>query len=217
MIGLLGGTFDPVHLGHLDVAHAALQSLSLERVLFIPAHVPPHRAFPSASGADRFAMVELAIKIEPRFEASTIELDAEGPSYTAVTIDRFLAAGRTSSDLCFVTGADAFSGVTTWHDYPALLDRCHFAVVSRPGFPASVVRATLPEFTDRMIDIKDRYQKPARTSIFLIDAPTAPVSSTDVRACITRGASLVGLVPDVVAGYIDAHRLYTTEAHGHCS
>jgi nicotinate-nucleotide adenylyltransferase len=215
MIGLLGGTFDPVHLGHLDVAHAALRLLALDRVIFIPAHVPPHRAFPNASGADRLAMIKLAIQGEPRFEASTTELDAAGPSYTAVTIDRFVAGGLPAAELCFIAGADAFSTVTKWHDYPALLDRCHFAVVSRPGFPASKVRDRLPQFADRMVDVKDGCQTPSRTSIFLIDAPTAPVSSTDVRACISRGAPLVGLVPDVVAGYISANRLYTTEAHGH--
>lgn len=196
MIGLLGGTFDPVHLGHLDVARAALQTLSLERVLFIPAHVPPHRAFPTASGADRLAMVKLAIEDDPQFEASTIELDADGPSYTAVTIDRFLAHGYAKADLCFIAGADAFASVSTWHDYPALLDRCRFAIVSRPGFPVSAVPDQIPAFAEHMTDI------------FLIDALTAPVSSTDVRASITRGAPLVGLVPDRVAGYIDAHRLY---------
>lgn len=202
MTGLLGGTFDPVHLGHLDVARAALQALSLDRVLFIPAHVPPHRPFPSASGADRLAMVKLAIQDEPKFEASTIELDAEGPSYTAVTIDRFLASGYAKDDLCFIAGADAFATVPQWHDYPALLDRCRFAVVSRPGFPASAVAEQIPAFAEHMTDI------------FLIDAPTAPVSSTGVRASIHRGAPLVGLVPDAVAGYIDAHRLYQSEAHG---
>ena len=202
MIGLLGGTFDPVHLGHLDVARAALKALPLEKILFIPAHVPPHRAFPTASGADRLAMVKLAIQDEPKFEASTVELDAAGPSYTAVTIDRFLADGFKKADLCFIAGADAFSTVSSWHDYPALLDRCRFAVVSRPGFPVSDVPKQIPAFAEHMTDI------------FLIDAPTAPVSSTDVRACINSGAPLTGLVPENVAGYIDAHRLYQPEAHG---
>jgi nicotinate-nucleotide adenylyltransferase len=203
MIGLLGGTFDPVHCGHLDVARAALDRLSLERVLFIPAHIPPHRGVPGASAADRLAMVRLAIRDEPRFEASTIEIDAAGPSYTSVTIDRFLAQGYTKADLCFIAGADAFAGVASWHDYPALLDRCRFAVVSRPGFPASAVPAQIPAFAEHMTDI------------FLIDALTAPVSSTAVRASIDRGAPLTGLVPDAVASYIAAHRLYEPEAHGH--
>jgi len=202
MIGLLGGTFDPVHLGHLELARAALTRWPFERILFIPAHIPPHRAFPTASGADRLAMVKLAIQDEPKFEASTVELDAAGPSYTAVTIDRFLADGHKKDDLCFIAGADAFSTVASWHDYPALLKRCRFAVVSRPGFPVSAVPQQIPAFAEHMTDI------------FLIDAPTAPVSSTDVRACINRGAPLVGLVPDVVAGYIVAHRLYQPEAHG---
>lgn len=196
MTGLLGGTFDPVHLGHLDVAHAALQALPIDRILFIPARIPPHRAAPHASAADRLAMVRLAIQDEPKFEASTIELDNDGPSYTAVTIDRFLAMGYAKTDLCFIAGADAFASVTTWHDYPALFDRCRFAVVSRPGFPASAVPQQIPAYAEHMTDI------------FLINAPTAPVSSTDVRACIDRGAPLVGLVPDAVAGYIDARGLY---------
>ncbi len=196
MTGLLGGTFDPVHLGHLDVARAALQALPLDRIFFIPSNIPPHRALPCASAADRLAMVKLAIQDEPKFEASTIELDNDGPSYTAVTIDRFLAMGYAKTDLCFIAGADAFASVSTWHDYPALLDRCRFAVVSRPGFPASAVPQQIPAFAEHMTDI------------FLIHAPTAPVSSTDVRACIDRGAPLVGLVPDVVAGYIDAQGLY---------
>lgn len=203
MTGLLGGTFDPVHLGHLDVARAALQSLQLDRVLFIPAHIPPHRASPGATAADRLAMVKLAIQDEPRFEASTIEIDSPGPSYTSVTIDRFLARGYEKTDLCFIAGADAFASVSKWFDYPALLDKCRFAVVSRPGFPVSAIPEQIPAVAEHMTDI------------FLIDAPTAPVSSTGVREAIDRGAPLVGLVPDVVAGYIHAHGLYTTEAHGH--
>jgi nicotinate-nucleotide adenylyltransferase len=203
MTGLLGGTFDPVHLGHLDVARAALNSLNLDRVLFIPAHIPPHRTKPQASAADRLAMVKLAIADEPKFEASTIELDADGPSYTSVTIDRFLADGYAKDDLCFIAGADAFADITKWHDYPGLLDKCRFAVVSRPGFPASAIAQQIPSLAERL------------AGIFLIDAPTAPVSSTSVRASIDRGAPLVGQVPDVVAGYISAHRLYMTESHGH--
>jgi nicotinate-nucleotide adenylyltransferase len=196
MTGLLGGTFDPVHLGHLDVARAALQALSLERVVFIPAHIPPHRPQPHASAADRLAMVKLAIADEPKFEVSTIELDAAGPSYTAITIDKFTASGYAKDDLCFIAGADAFLGVPKWYGFPELLDKCRFAVVSRPGFPASDIPKQIPALAERL------------AGIFLIDAPTAPVSSTSVRASIDRGAPLAGQVPDAVAGYIDALGLY---------
>lgn len=217
MIGLLGGTFDPVHSGHLDVARAALQALHLEKVLLIPSRTPPHRHAPQAKGPDRLAMVRAAIAGEPLLEASTIELDAAGPSYTSATLDRFASAGVDTNTLCFIAGADAFAEIPTWHSYPELLDRCHFAAVSRQGLPVEQLRTRLPRLAARMISVgaNQAYATPSHASIFLIDAPTAPVSSTDVRAYIARGASVKGLVPDAVAAYIDAHRLYHTEAHGH--
>lgn len=217
MIGLLGGTFDPVHTGHVDVARAALHALHLDTVLLIPSRTPPHRHAPHAAGADRLAMVRAAIATEPGLEASTIELDAAGPSYTSATLDRFAASGIDTHTLCFITGADAFAEIPTWHQYPDLLDRCHFAAVTRPGMPVERLRTQLPRLASRMISVTANQPcaTPSHTSIFLIDAPTAPVSSTDVRAHIARGASITGLVPDAVAAYIDAHRLYHTEAHGH--
>jgi nicotinate-nucleotide adenylyltransferase len=201
----------------LDVARAALQALHLEKVLLIPSRTPPHRHAPQAKGPDRLAMVRAAIAGEPLLEASTIELDAAGPSYTSATLDRFAAAGVDTHTLCFIAGADAFAEIPTWHAYPELLDRCHFAAVSRPGLPVEQLRTRLPRLAARMISVtaNQAYAAPSHASIFLIDAPTAPVSSTDVRAHIARGASVKGLVPDAVAAYIDAHRLYHTEAHGH--
>jgi nicotinate-nucleotide adenylyltransferase len=216
--GLVGGTFDPVHLGHLDVAHAAQSALGLDRMVFIPAKQPPHRGTPAAGAADRLAMLELAIAGQPHWETSSIELDADGPSYTDVTLGRWIArtsAAERDLTLCFVVGADAFAGIAQWHRYPALFDRCHFAVVSRPGFSALDAPARLPALARRMVVAKQQYQTPTEPCIFLIDARTAPVSSTDVRALIDRGASLAGMVPDAVAAYIDAHRLYRREAHGH--
>ncbi len=217
MIGLFGGTFDPVHNGHLDVAHAARQSLQLEKVLFIPSRTPPHRHAPQAKGAERLAMIRAAIANEPGLEASTVELDAAGPSYTSATLDRFAASGVDLHTLCFIAGADVFAEIPTWYQYPDLIDRCHFAAVSRPGSPVEALRARLPRLASRMITVRENEAcpTPSHASIFLIDANTAPVSSTDVRAYIARGASVKGLVPDAVAAYIDAHRLYHTEAHGH--
>ena len=217
MIGLLGGTFDPVHAGHLDVARAAQHALDLERICLIPSRQPPHRPAPSASTADRLAMLRAATADDALFEISTIELDADGPSYTAHTLDRLAARGTDTRAVCFITGADAFADISTWYQYPELLDRCHFAVVSRPGLPASALPVRLPALANRMriADKNHRYPTTTQPSIFLIDAPTAPVSSTDVRARIARGASIAGLVPEAVAAYIDAHHLYRTEAHGH--
>jgi len=217
VIGLLGGTFDPIHCGHLDVARAAMHALSLDKVLLIPSRTPPHRHAPQAKNADRLAMVRAAIAHDTGLEASTIELDAAGPSYTSATLDRFTALGVDTHTLCFIAGADAFAEIPTWHQYPDLLDRCHFAAVTRPGMPAEQLRARLPRLASRMISVtaNQPYATSSHASIFLIDAPTAPVSSTVVRALIARRASIKGLVPDAVAAYIDAHQLYLTEAHGH--
>ena len=217
MIGLLGGTFDPIHCGHLDVAHAALHALSLDKVLLIPSRTPPHRHAPQATNAHRLAMVRVAIADAPGLEVSTIELDAAGPSYTSATLDRFAQSGVDTHTLCFITGADAFAEIPTWHQYPDLLDRCHFAAVTRPGMPVEQLRTRLPRLASRMISVSANqpYATSSQASIFLIDAQTAPVSSTEVRLLIVRGASVKGLVPDAVAAYIGAHRLYHTEAHGH--
>lgn len=217
MIGLVGGTFDPFHNGHLDVALAAQRVLQLDKVLLIPARMPPHRHSTHASGPERLAMVRLAIEGQPGLEASTIELDAPGPSYTSVTLDRMAKSGVDMTSVVWVAGADAFQQIPTWHDYPDLLNRCHFAAVSRPGQPVEQLRVQLPRLASRMISVtaNQPWATTSQASIFLIDAPTAPVSSTDVRAHIARGASVKGLVPDAVAAYIDAHRLYHTEPHGH--
>lgn len=214
MIGLFGGTFDPVHLGHLDVARAAFHALGLQRLWLIPAKLPPHRHRPEASAADRLTMARLAIQGEPAFEVSTVELDADGPSYTARTLATLGVDGSALDRWCFIAGADAFAGIATWYDYPALLDRCHFAVVSRPDRSVTTLRAALPALASRMISTEENPVFPApRPGIFLIDAPTAPVSSTSVRTAITRGLPLTGLVPDAVADYIASRRLYL-EAHG---
>jgi nicotinate-nucleotide adenylyltransferase len=214
-IGVLGGTFDPIHVGHIDVAEAARRALHLDQVLVMPSHVPPHRQPPRASAAHRFAMAALAVAGRPGLVVSDLEMESDGPSYTAATLDRFVARGVDTTGLFFVTGADAFREIETWMDYPRILDRCHFVVVSRPGSPASSLRVALPSLSDRMI--KAPGAAPARPGIFLIDAPTAPVSSTEVRRRAEAGASIEGLVPAAVAAHIAAHRLYAARGEGRTS
>ena len=208
--GLLGGTFDPIHLGHLDVAEAARRALGLERVLLVPARIPPHREAPHVSAAHRFAMVTLAVANRHALVASDIEMDSDGPSYTSLTLDRLTARGEDLSNMFLITGADAFREIETWMRYPQLLDRCHFVVVSRPGSPAPALRDMLPSLADRMIDVSAPL--PTRPAIVLVDAPTAPVSSTDVRRRLAAGSPVDGLIPDAVAAYIRQHRLYSTSS-----
>lgn len=206
-VGWLGGTFDPIHNGHLDVARAARVALSLDSVYLVPAHIPPHRDAPRASSAHRFAMVNLAAGTQDWLRVSDIELAAPGPSYTTDTLDLLEAQGMSLQSLHVITGADAFAEILTWKDSPALLDRCHFIVVSRPGHPAPALRQALPGLAHRMIEPSggDLVVQP---SIFLVDAPTAPVTATAVRARAKSGSSLTGLVPEAVASYINRHELY---------
>lgn len=204
--GWLGGTFDPIHCGHLDVARVAHEALDLERVTLVPSRVPPHRPQPTASAADRAAMARLAAA-EPWLDVSTIEIDGQGPSYTATTMDRLEALGVDLRTLVVITGADAFVGILSWHRVNTLLDRVDFAVVSRPGYPAPELRRALPALAARMV-APEAWPSESHPRIVLVDAPTAPVSSTQVRAAITAGQSLRGLVPEPVEAYIAHHGLY---------
>ena len=204
--GVLGGTFDPVHVGHLDVARAAASALSLDHVQLMPAKLPPHRMPPQASAHDRYAMVELAVAGDPRLIASDLDLHAAGPSYTMATLDRLEEQGVDLGTLCFITGADAFRDLPSWRDYPAILDRCYFVAVSRPGCRATDLRKALPGLASRMVDAGQPL--PVKPAVILVDAPTAPVSSTDIRRRLASGQSIEGLVPPAVASYIERHGLY---------
>lgn len=207
-IGLLGGTLDPIHLGHVEAATAAQQALALDPVIVMPSRVPPHRHEPSASMFHRFAMTALAINDFENIMVSDEELASEGPSYTAMTLERFLARGLDPTQLFFITGADAFAEIETWYRYPGVLDLAHFVVISRPG-------ASLDALTQRLPALRERFAVPSRTapmpprpSVFLVDARTSDVSSTDIRRRLREGMPIAGLVPSQVERYIVRQRLY---------
>ena len=213
-IGILGGRFDPIHFGHLAVAAAARRCLGLERVLMVPSRVAPHRKHPAgAAGADRLAMVALAADGDPFLEACDLELTSDAPSYTATTLRRLRERGHPPTSLFFIVGADAFADIAAWRDYPRLLDAAHFAVVSRPGHPATAVRDELPALRPRLRTAAGDAGAPDRgsalaTAVFLIDAATPDISSTGIRMRLANGQSLEGHVPAAVAAYIDRRRLY---------
>ena len=208
-IGILGGTFDPIHRGHVDLAAAAERALGLTTIFLVPSSVPPHRAHPVASGFHRFAMTALAVSDRPAWQASDVELQSQAPSYTADTLARFQARGFIASELFFITGADAFLEIPTWKNYPALLDAANFAVISRPGCPVSELRRRLPALGSRMIRPDAAAQRASKgSSIFLIDAPTADVSSTAIRQRRWAGLSISKLVDPRVAQHIERHGLY---------
>jgi nicotinate-nucleotide adenylyltransferase len=209
--GILGGTFDPIHLGHLAVARVAQQALGLDRVLIVPSHTPPHRSMrPSASAYHRFAMAALAVAETDRCLVSDLELVAGGISYTCRTLERLHATGFAARDLYFLTGADAFAENESWKDYPGILAQAHFVVVSRPGRSAASLRETLPALASRMEDVTDRRASGDRdpATIFLIEAETPDVSATTIRQRLLQGESLTGLVAPAVETHIRRHRLY---------
>lgn len=207
--GILGGTLDPIHCGHLAAAAAARDAFDLSRVLVLPSRIPPHRPVqPVASAFHRFAMASLAVTGMPRLEASDDELRSDGPSYTADTLDRRHAAGATASQIFFITGADAFAEIESWYRFPEVLDLAHFVVVSRPGVASAAMRERLPALADRYCEPTRSGAMPSRPSVFLVDAPTPDVSSTDVRDRLRTGRSISGLVPRGVETHIHRHHLY---------
>ena len=204
--GLLGGTFDPIHAGHLDVARAAHVALGLDFVVLTPARRPPHRTA-IASAAHRFAMVALAAQAEPWLLVSDEEMAHDGPAYTDATLARWRERGHDAASIVFLTGADAFAGIRTWHNFPGVLDWCHFAVVARPGHPVAALPKLLPELAGRMVTPESHL--PGKPSIILIAADTAPVSSSEVRGWLAAGQRIHEAVPAAVAEYIQKHALYT--------
>ena len=213
-IGVFGGTFDPIHRGHIDIGCAVERALGLTRMLVIPASVPPHRPQPLASGYHRFAMVALSVAGRPGWRASDLELRAGGPSYTSATLEELHGRGYASSELFFVIGADAFTDIGAWKDYPRILDRAHFAVVSRPGCAVSQLSARLPALAERMVRPPIEQASTTDPLIILIDAPTAEVSSTIVREQRALGQSIAGMVDPAVQQHIEQHLLYTSMIPG---
>jgi len=207
-LGVLSGTFDPIHSGHLDVARAGHEALALDELWLIPSR-PPHRPIrPRASDFHRFAMVALAADEEPWLVACDLELSEDGPSYSSRTLRRIAADGFDPGRIFFLIGADAFAEIATWRDYPALLDLAHFVVVSRPGWPVGSLRASLPGLAARMRDLAPGAAVPVQPAILLVDAATADVSSTEVRRRLASGAPLEGRVPAAVERHALRHGLY---------
>jgi nicotinate-nucleotide adenylyltransferase len=187
-LGVLGGTFDPIHLGHLRAAEAVREALGLEQVLFIPAAEPPHRPPPAASGLDRFAMVALATASHPAFVASDLELRREGPSYSVDTLEA-LADHVAERRLVLILGSDALADLPSWYRVERVLELARVAVLARPGVE------TAPEL--------------AACDLERVEAPLLEVSSTQVRQLLARGEGVRYLVPEAVADYIAKRELYT--------
>jgi nicotinate-nucleotide adenylyltransferase len=200
-VGILGGTFDPIHVGHLEAAGAARKALHLDRVLLLPSRTPPHRSTePRASVFHRFAMTALAANSSEGLLASDLELQREGPSYTALTLEALHREGFVAPQLFFILGADAYAEIATWYDYPRFLALANFVVVARPG-----TRVGEPIPNPKSLRTA---AKPSTTSVVFVDAETPDISSTEIRRRVGAGESIDGLVPSMVGDHIRRHRLY---------
>jgi len=209
-LGILGGTFDPIHYGHLDCADAARDALALDEVVLIPAYDQPLRTNATqAAASQRFAMASLAVAGRDGYRVSDLELRREGRSYTADTLRALHENGWTALQLFFILGSDAFAGIAAWHGFPRFLDLAHFVVIARPGTTIESATARAPELRSRMCEVAPgRAVSVDSPRIFLVNAQTRDVSSTMIRARLAASRTIDDLVPTAVAQYIVEHHLY---------
>ena len=193
-VGVLGGTFDPLHFGHLRAAEVARDELTLESVLFVPAANPPHKLGNAVTDAsERVSMLELVLGDEDGFELSSIEIERGGPSYTIETLDE-LQRRHPDADYWFITGSDAFMEIRTWKDWEALFERYAFAVHERPGVGLEQASRAVPS------SLHER--------VVFLQREMLNVSSTEIRSLVRDGHSIRFLVPEAVDDYIHRNRLY---------
>jgi nicotinate-nucleotide adenylyltransferase len=216
-LGLLGGTFDPVHLGHLRLAEEAREALGLERVVWLPAGQPPHRGPPRVSGAHRLAMVRLAVADNGGFAVDDAEVRAAAPSYTAVSLERLRAESGPERPLVLLMGADAFLGLPAWHRWRELFGLAHVAVASRPGYAidAGMLPGALAEefAARRRPDSASLGAAPAGAIVEFAITPLA-ISASDIRDRVAGARSVRYLIPDSVLDYIGRHSLYAVGSNG---
>ncbi len=186
----MGGTFDPIHHGHLVAASEVQRVFELDEVVFVPTGLPSHKRAVS-SAEHRYLMTVIATASNPRFTVSRVDIDRDGPTYTVDTL-RDVAAQRPDADLFFISGADAIAQIVGWKDLDELWSLAHFVAVSRPGHALSV--AGLP-----------------RGDVSLLEVPALAISSTDCRARVRHGVPVWYLVPDGVVQYISKHSLYRSD------
>ena len=211
-IGLFGGTFNPIHLGHLRAAEEISDFFGLARVIFIPASVPPHKRKEGILSAHlRAEMVRLAVSDNRRFAMSEVELDRPGKSYSVETLGHFRRQFEPGSQLYFIVGLDAFREIHTWKEYASLFGLCHFVVMSRPGFEKKFSREHLPvELADDFCydTPKGGYAHKSGFFVYPAEITGLDISSTRIREYLQRGRSIKYLVPPAVEVFIETNQLY---------
>ena len=196
-IGIMGGTFDPIHIGHLVTAEEARTQFELDEVIFVPSGIPPHKKYPVTSGEHRYLMTSMAVMSNPKFSMSPVEIDRLGNSYTIDTVKYFRKIYGSQVELYFITGADAIFEILTWKNVESLMEQCYFIAATRPGF-------NLQEIDNKLnflpLNLKER--------VFNMEIPALAISSTDIRKRIALGKTIKYLVPEEIENYLYENRLY---------
>lgn len=196
-IGIMGGTFDPIHYGHLVAAEGALYEFALEKVIFVPAGRPPHKPnYHITDPWQRFAMTSLAVQSNPFFQALSLEVERPGPSYAIETV-REVSMLNPGMQVYFITGADAVSEILTWKNTEQLLSLCHFIAATRPGYRM-----------DDMWEKLNRLPVRLKNNIFCMEVPALAISSTDIRQRLREGRPVKYLLPELVEDYIFKNNIY---------
>ncbi len=197
-LGIMGGTFDPIHYGHLVAAEAVRDRFQLDKVLFIPSGNPPHKNSKNVTDAiHRYNMTLLATAANPYFEVSRIEIDRKGITYTIDTIKELMTLYGSGTELFFITGADALLEILTWYKVDELLKLCNFVAATRPGFNKK-------DLEQKLHEIKSKYSK----EVFQIEIPSLAISSTDIRTRVNNNHTFKYLLPESVEQYIIKHGIY---------
>lgn len=193
-IGILGGTFDPIHLGHIATADFILRAVNLDKVIFVPANTPPHKTETGATAKDRYIMTELATCNNPNFFVSDIEIKRSGLSYTVDTVRELKDFYGSEVELYFIVGSDVIDELDKWERFEDLLEMCHFIAATRPGFT--------------MDTVLKRFGKLEALNIHFLNTPELDISSTDIRYRAKSNISIKYIVPTSVEQYILKHNLY---------
>lgn len=206
---LFGGTFDPIHYGHLKPVEALANQIGLSRVIIMPNNVPPHRPQPEATSVQRKAMVELAISDKPLFALDERELRRESPSYTAQTLQAWREEQGPKRSLAFIIGQDSLLTFPTWHHYETILDNSHLIVCRRPGYPLAMENEADQQWLeDHLIHNADDLHTLPAGKIYLAETPWFNISATLIRERLERGENCDDLLPATVLDYINQHGLY---------
>lgn len=226
-IGIMGGTFDPIHLGHLRAAEEIYWAFGLDRIVFVPAARPPHKEEVAASALHRYEMVSLATVFTPYFAVSPLELQREGTSYSVETVREFRKTAGPDARLYFVVGVDAFLEMSTWREAEELLALTRVIVAARPGWRLDEVERLLAPDQRRLLGHPTfRYLKvgdidPAQVEkdlapqhVLLVEVVSLDIASREIRELVEAGRSIRHLVPDAVAAYVAKNRLYRRAVRG---